>query len=102
MEETLEEVRMLVSHNIMLVKPRLNFPEIEPRIWVEREVDPVLPINPQVSDEETFRGSCKVEYSNYLVDLVYRCLGYRASRCISFVQQRVQESYINTYPLRRK
>ena len=87
MEETLEEVRMLVSHNIMLVKPRLNFPEIESGIWVEREIDPVLPINPQIANKEAFSGPCEVEYPDNLVDLVDRGLGNRASKAVSCVRQ---------------
>jgi hypothetical protein len=60
---------VLISMYPMLENTRLYFSEVEPGVRMECKPMPVFPINPKVTNKETFGGAGQVENSDNFVDL---------------------------------
>jgi hypothetical protein len=68
-EDALEQRPVLVSMYPMLENTRLYFSEFEARVRMERKPMPVFPINPKVTNKETFCRAGQVENSNHFIYL---------------------------------
>jgi hypothetical protein len=68
-EDALEQRPVLVSMYPMLENTRLYLSKVESGVRMECEPMPVFPIDPKITNKETFGGASQVENSNHFVDL---------------------------------
>lgn len=67
LKNTLEQFPVLVAMNPVLKHPRFDFFELKARVWMEGKTVPVLPVDYQIADEESFSRTSKVQYTNHFV-----------------------------------
>lgn len=69
LKDALEEFPVLVSMDPVLISVGLDLLELKPRPWMERKPEKVLPLDPEVANEETLGCSGQVQNPNDIVDL---------------------------------
>ena len=78
LENSLKQAPVLVAMDPLLEDSRLYFFELETRVWMESEPMPILSVDYQIADEESFSRASQVQYTNNFVDVRGDLWIYRA------------------------